>query len=51
MKNPRPRQLLLTPSKPVDTTTTCSENNTKRNKKLRLTSNDSSPKLMPKSLH
>merc|ERR1712071_424234 len=47
MKNPRPRLLSPTPFKPVDTTTTCSENNTKRNKKPRLTSSDSFPRPTP----
>merc|ERR1712071_688891 len=32
-------------------TTTCSENNTKRNKKPRLTSSDSFPRPTPTSLH
>merc|ERR1712071_143657 len=50
-KNPRPRLLSPTPFKPVDTTTTCSENNTKRNKKPRLTSSDSFPRPTPTSLH
>merc|ERR1711879_963849 len=49
MKNLRLRLLSPTLFRPVDTTTTCSENNTKRNKKLKLNSSDSFPKLMPKS--
>merc|ERR1711970_965317 len=49
MKNPKLRLLLPTPSKPVDTTTTCSENNTKRNKKPRPNSSDNFPKPTLKS--
>merc|ERR1711879_922830 len=49
MKNLRLRLLSPTLFRPVDTTTTCSENNTKRNKKLKLNSSDSFPKLTPKS--
>merc|ERR1712066_410760 len=50
MKNPKLRLLLPTPSRPVDTTTTCSENSTKRSRKLKLNSSDSSLKPMPRLL-
>merc|ERR1712154_371331 len=49
-KKPKLKPLLLTPSKPVDTTTTCSENNTKKNKKLKPNFSDPCPRPTPKSL-
>merc|ERR1712066_304858 len=49
-KKPKLKLLWPTPSRPVDTTTTCSENNTKRNKKPRLNFSDLCPKPTPKSL-
>merc|ERR1712176_796635 len=49
-KKPKPRLLLLTLSKLVDTTLTCSENNTKKNKKPRLNFNELCLRLTLKSL-
>merc|ERR1712110_318054 len=44
-KIPKPRPLLPTLFRPVDTTTTCSENNTKKSRKPKLNSSD--PCLRP----
>merc|ERR1711972_926508 len=48
-KKPKLKPLLPTPFRPVDTTTTCSENNTKKNKKLRPNFSDPCPRPTPKS--
>merc|ERR1712176_890635 len=49
-KKPKPRLLLLTLSELVDTTLTCSESNTKKNKKPRLNFNELCLRLTLKSL-
>merc|ERR1712066_307103 len=49
-RKPKPRLLWLTLSRPADTTTTCSENSTKKNKKLKPNSSDLCPKPTLKSL-
>merc|ERR1711879_726406 len=48
-KKPKLKPLLPTPFRPVDTTTTCFESSTKRNKKLKPNFSDPCPKPTPKS--
>merc|ERR1711997_1374047 len=50
-KKPKLKPLWPMPSRPVDTTTTCFENNTKKNKKPKPNFSDPCPRPTPKSLH